>query len=86
MAERIAALGVSPTPAKQFVASVTAPQLRPGDLVRLAGLDWLPESLQPAMEQVAVTQIRRKLYRALPMNLHWVKTICSATANCRILP
>ena len=58
VAERIAALGVSPTPAKQFVASVTAPQLRPGDLVRLAGLDWLPESLQPAMEQVAVTQIK----------------------------
>ena len=58
VAERIAALGVSPTPAKQFVASVTAPQPRPGDLVRLAGLDWLPESLQPAMEQVAVTQIK----------------------------
>nr|WP_167145780.1 cell division protein FtsQ [Pseudomonas sp. OTU750018] len=58
VAQRIAALGVSPTPAKQFVASVTAPQPRPGDLVRLAGLDWLPESLQPVMEQVAVTQIK----------------------------
>lgn len=58
VAERIAALGVSPTPAKQFVASVTVPQPRPGDLVRLAGLDWLPESLQPAIEQVAVTQVK----------------------------
>ncbi|PTS82689.1 cell division protein FtsQ [Pseudomonas sp. HMWF032] len=57
VAARIAALGVSPTPAKQFVASVAAPQPRPGDLVRLAGLDWLPERLQPAVEQVAVTQI-----------------------------
>lgn len=58
VAERIAALGVSPTPAKQFVANVTVPQPRPGDLVRLAGLDWLPARLQPAVEQVAVTQIQ----------------------------
>lgn len=58
VAERIAALGVSPTPVKQFVASVAAPQPRPGDLVRLAGLDWLPERLQPTVEQVAVTQFQ----------------------------
>ncbi|MBC9249911.1 cell division protein FtsQ [Pseudomonas alcaligenes] len=57
IAARIAALGVSATPAKQYLAEAGAAAVRPGDLVRLAGLDWLPAGLQPPQEQVAATRI-----------------------------
>jgi alginate O-acetyltransferase complex protein AlgJ len=47
---RIAELGISPTPAQAFDLSVAKPEVRAGDLVHLAGLDWLPADLQPQIE------------------------------------
>ncbi|MDP3847349.1 MAG: cell division protein FtsQ [Pseudomonas sp.] len=52
VAARIGELGIKPTPAQSFDLSVSEPEVRPGDLVHLAGLDWLPASLQPPVEQV----------------------------------
>ncbi|MBL0949982.1 MAG: cell division protein FtsQ [Pseudomonas sp.] len=56
VAAAVRTLGITPTPAKQWQRSVGPEQVRPGDLVRLAGLDWLPEGLQPAVERVAPSQ------------------------------
>jgi alginate O-acetyltransferase complex protein AlgJ len=53
VAARIGELGITPTPAQAFDVSVSEPQVRPGDLVHLAGLDWLPAGLQPLVEQVS---------------------------------
>lgn len=51
LAARIQALGIKPEPVQSYQTSVSEPQVRPGDLVRLAGLDWLSASLQPPVEQ-----------------------------------
>lgn len=53
LASEVRALGVEPTPSKQWTRSVGPERVRPGDLVRLAGLDWLPALLQPARETVS---------------------------------
>lgn len=58
IAARIKQLGISATPAKQFSVEAGTQQVRPGDLVRLAGLDWLPASLQPQQELVAASQLQ----------------------------
>ncbi len=58
IAARIKQLGISATPAKQFSVEAGTQQVRPGDLVRLAGLDWLPASLQPAQELVSATTMK----------------------------
>lgn len=52
LAARIEAMGIAATPVQHFDSSVSEPEVRPGDLVHLAGLDWLPLSLQPPAEQV----------------------------------
>ncbi|MDF0734242.1 cell division protein FtsQ [Pseudomonas entomophila] len=52
-AEQVRATGVTPSPAQHLVRSVPPEARRAGDLVRLAGLDWLPERLQPPGERVA---------------------------------
>ncbi|MCF8983795.1 cell division protein FtsQ [Pseudomonas syringae] len=49
--------GIQATPQCQFQIQTLPIAERPGDLVRLAGLDWLPSSLQPAPQSVAATQI-----------------------------
>ncbi|WP_439850592.1 alginate O-acetyltransferase AlgX-related protein [Pseudomonas syringae] len=49
--------GIKATPQRQFQVSTAPMAERPGDLVRLAGLDWLPLSLQPPPQDVATTQI-----------------------------
>jgi alginate O-acetyltransferase complex protein AlgJ len=67
VAPQVRALGVSPTPAQQLEREVQAQAPRPGDLVRLAGLDWLPEGLQPAGEQVAESRFS-KVEQAEAMN------------------
>lgn len=59
VAARVAVLGISATPAQQLKRSVQPEALRPGDLVRLAGLDWLPQSLQPPGERVAESRFER---------------------------
>lgn len=51
---KVSDLGFTATPTRSFTISQPPPAPRPGDLVRLAGLDWLPQRLQPAQE-LAVT-------------------------------
>jgi alginate O-acetyltransferase complex protein AlgJ len=57
VAEQVRRMGIEATPVQQFEAQSDPEALRPGDLVRLAGIDWLPLALQPAVESVAVTRI-----------------------------
>ncbi|CAM3312848.1 cell division protein FtsQ [Pseudomonas floridensis] len=57
-------IGVEATPRKQFETAIAPAAVRPGDLVRLAGLDWLPQSLQPPAESVAATQISEQASEA----------------------
>lgn len=58
IATKLGELGVEGSPVKHFNAILAAPALRPGDLVRLAGLDWLPLTLQPQPETVSATQFQ----------------------------
>lgn len=58
IATTLGELGVEASPVKHFNTSLAEPALRPGDLVRLAGLDWLPLSLQPQPETVSATQFQ----------------------------
>lgn len=60
VARQVQAMGISATPHKDFEVKVQDPARRPGDLVRLAGLEWLPVSWQPTPETVAATQISEK--------------------------
>lgn len=57
VAKRVQQMGIEATPARQFDTQTGPEADRPGDLVRLAGLDWLPLALQPTGERVAATQI-----------------------------
>lgn len=57
VARRVQQMGIEATPARQFDTRIDPEADRPGDLVRLAGLDWLPVSLQPPGQSVATTQI-----------------------------
>lgn len=59
--QRTRALGITPTPQKAFDVSHAPAAPRPGDLVRLSGIDWLPLSLQPAIEVVAQTQVKERI-------------------------
>jgi alginate O-acetyltransferase complex protein AlgJ len=58
IAARVGELGIKAIPAKQFTTTVSEPAVRPGDLVHLAGLDWLPLALQPQPETVSATQFQ----------------------------
>lgn len=60
IAQRINASGFQATPQKAFDVRSAPLKPRPGDLVRLAGIDWLPLSLQPTPESVAATQISER--------------------------
>ncbi len=55
IAQRLQALGITATPRRSFNESHAPLALRPGDLVHLAGIDWLPLKWQPASEMVAQT-------------------------------
>ena len=57
VSQKIAAMGIEATPKRTFAVSPQPAAPRPGDLVRLAGLDWLPTRLQPLQEQVAASTI-----------------------------
>lgn len=57
VARQVEALSIQATPKKQFNRVSTEAKVRAGDLVRLAGLDWLPAGLQPQVEHVAPTRI-----------------------------
>ncbi len=60
VAKQVQLMGISATPHKEFEVKVQAPARRPGDLVRLAGLEWLPVSWQPTPEIVVATQTSEK--------------------------
>ncbi|MFW0758668.1 alginate O-acetyltransferase AlgX-related protein [Pseudomonas sp. H11T01] len=60
IAQRVQALGVTASPQKSFDVHTEDATRRPGDLVRLAGIDWLPLTWQPTPEIVATTQIRER--------------------------
>jgi alginate O-acetyltransferase complex protein AlgJ len=64
VARQVQAMGISATPHKDFEVSVQDPARRPGDLVRLAGLEWLPLAWQPTPEIVATTLINEKVAQA----------------------
>jgi alginate O-acetyltransferase complex protein AlgJ len=57
IAGKIKGLGITPTPTQAYDSAPGEAKPRPGDLVRLAGLDWLPASLQPPQEIVTPTVI-----------------------------
>ena len=57
LAAEVKALPFQATPAREFARTLLPPAPRPGDLVRLAGLDWLPPRLQPAPEVLRLTQV-----------------------------
>ena len=57
VARRIDTLGVPVTP-KQTYAVTSVESVRPGDLVRLAGIDWLPASVQPAVETTQISTFK----------------------------
>lgn len=60
VARHVQALGITATPHKDFEVKIQDPARRPGDLVRLAGLEWLPVTWQPQPETVAATHITEK--------------------------
>ena len=60
IAQQVQAMGISATPHTEYDLTVQSPARRPGDLVRLAGLDWLPLTSQPAPETVTSSQINAK--------------------------
>jgi alginate O-acetyltransferase complex protein AlgJ len=51
IAAGVQALGIVAEPRQAYTVTASAPGPRPGDLVRLAGIDGLPSALQPAPEQ-----------------------------------
>ncbi|MGE8065421.1 alginate O-acetyltransferase AlgX-related protein [Pseudomonas sp. NPDC089569] len=60
VAKQVQVMGISATPHKDFELKVQEPARRPGDLVRLAGLEWLPVAWQPTAETVAATVASEK--------------------------
>ncbi len=60
IAARVKAMGIEPAPNRGFDVSKQALAPRAGDLVRLAGLDWLEARLQPAAERVQASVIKEQ--------------------------
>ena len=60
IALQVQAMGISATPHTAYETALQDPARRPGDLVRLAGLEWLPLGLQPATETVAASRYSEK--------------------------
>jgi alginate O-acetyltransferase complex protein AlgJ len=58
VAKSIQSLKITPSPAQstQIVAQVD--KIQPGDLVKLAGIDWLPTRLQPAPESARYSSFK----------------------------
>ncbi|MGV8916703.1 MAG: alginate O-acetyltransferase AlgX-related protein [Pseudomonas sp.] len=59
--QQVHRLGVRATPLRTYDIRQDPTAIRPGDLVRLAGLDWLPLSLQPSPESVIRTWITPRI-------------------------
>lgn len=60
IAQQVRGMHIHATPQKMFDVHTDAPALRPGDLVRLAGIDWLPLRWQPKPEMVAATEVSER--------------------------
>lgn len=60
IAKGVNALPFTPTPQQVFDLEQAPSARRPGDLVRLAGIDWLPLYLQPPAEMVAATTVKAR--------------------------
>lgn len=58
LARAVLASGITPTPSQTLIQTTLPAARRPGDLVRLAGLDWLPERLQPTGEVVSASTLQ----------------------------
>lgn len=56
IAHAVGRTGVELTPPLHYVLTSGEPRIREGDLVRLAGIDWLPMALQPSPDTVAPTR------------------------------
>jgi alginate O-acetyltransferase complex protein AlgJ len=57
IAGKLSSMGFNATPTRTFDIVQQSAAPRPGDLVRLAGLDWLPPHLQPGEEMVSASTI-----------------------------
>lgn len=55
IAHAVGRTGVELTPPLRYAMVAGEPRAREGDLVRLAGIDWLPMALQPAPDNVVPT-------------------------------
>lgn len=64
IAGKLAGMGFTATPTRSFEIVQQPASPRPGDLVRLAGLDWLPVHLQPAEEVVMASTINEQVPEA----------------------
>ena len=58
VAKSIQALKITPTPAQSTQIVTQVDKIRPGDLVKLAGIDWLPMRLQPAPESAKYSSFK----------------------------
>jgi len=58
VAKSIQALKITPTPAQSTQIVTQVDKIRPGDLVKLAGIDWLPMRLQPAPESARYSSFK----------------------------
>src|SRR5690606_7558174 len=47
VAEAVSQIGIDPSPPRRYALERGAPETVEGDLVRLAGIAWLPDSLKP---------------------------------------
>lgn len=56
VAQETSGKGLSLTPRRHYTKTVGEPVTRNGDLVRLAGIDWLPPELQPRPDTVRPAQ------------------------------
>lgn len=60
IARQAKTMHIQAAPQTTFDVTVSAPVVQPGDLVRLAGIDWLPLRWQPAPESVVHTEVRER--------------------------
>ena len=66
IASRVRAMGVQPVPTvnRQIASQVVAP--RSGDLIRLAGIDWLPANLAPRPDDARTTTFSDSVSTSVP--------------------
>jgi len=63
VAQKIQSFKFTPSPAQTTQVTNEINETRPGDLVKLAGIDWLPKRLQPLPETVKMST-----FKSMPMS------------------